>query len=184
METAASAATIFVAALLSAVLIKAYLIPTPAQARLAVPVPDVTAGVSLKTSLAGVDWRRNGRTLVLAVSTQCHFCTDSAPFFRTLVARSGKGVKTVAVLPQSVAEAQRYLSREDVSVNQIKQVVLTSIGVRGTPTVLLVNRFGVVTNVWVGELQPSGQRQVLAVLTGATAEGQPPSTVGALAVRP
>ncbi len=49
---------------------------------------------------------------------------------------------------------------------------------------LLVNRFGVITNVWVGELQPSGQRQVLTVLTGATAEGQPQSTVGALTVRP
>ena len=68
-------------------------------------------------------------------------------------------------------EAEKYLSGEGVRVDHIEQLALARIGVRGTPTMLLANSGGVVTNVWVGELQPTQQQQVLAVLTGAPAAG-------------
>ncbi len=121
----------------------------------------------------GVDWRKNGRTLVLAISTQSHFCTDSAPFFRALVAQAAKNVKIVAVLPQPVDAGEKYLSGEGVRIDQVLQASLPSIGVTGTPTTLLANSGGVVTNVWVGELQPAQQQQALAVLTGAPVASSP-----------
>ncbi len=170
MEVAANGATIIVAGLLSAVLIRVYLLPRPAASgRPAAPA--VTVGASLKTKLPGVDWRKNGRTLILAISTQCHFCTDSAPFFRALVAQADKNVKIVAVLPQPVEAAEKYLSDEGVRVDQVTQFALGRMGVRGTPTLLLVNSAGIVTNVWVGELGPAQQSQVLSVVAGAPAAG-------------
>lgn len=172
LETASNVATIIVAALLSAVLIKVYLLPTPVPRRRALP-EQIKAGASLKARLAGVDWQKNGRTLVLAISTQCHFCNDSAPFFRKLAVEAGKDVKLLAVLPQPVTEARQYLAGEGVHVDQIKQAALGTIGVRGTPTMLLVDEAGTVTNVWVGELQPDRQNQVLSVLTGAPATSRP-----------
>jgi len=168
MEAAANGATIVVAVLLSVVLIKVYLLPKRAAPR---TVPGPTVGTNLKTALPGVNWHKNGRTLLLAISTQCHFCRASTPFFRTLVAKAGNKIKIVAVLPQPVDVAQKYLNGEGVRVDQVEQADLNRIGVRGTPTMLLVNSAGVVTNVWVGELQPTQQSHVLSVLAKAPAAG-------------
>lgn len=111
--------------------------------------------------LLGVDWTKNHRTLVLAISTTCHFCKDSVPFYRKL---GGTDVKTLAVLPQSVAEAQQYLGNAGVRVDEVRQVSLSALGVRGTPTLLIVNDAGVVTDVWVGKLPPDQENQVLTAL--------------------
>ncbi len=167
IETIANIATICVTALLSAVLVKVYLMPSspPRNA----PVATVTAvGANLKSRLPGVDWRKNGRTLVLALSTQCHFCTDSAPFLRRVQQEAGKKVKLVAVLPQPVAEGEQYLTGEGVHVDQVRQAPLGTIGVRGTPTMLLVNGSGTVMKVWTGKVQTGQEDQVLAALVGAS----------------
>ena len=97
LENLANLSTILVSLLLSAVLIKVFLLPQsgpgpgPAQAR---------AGMNIKQSLPGVDWAKNKRTLVLAISTQCHFCTESAPFFQRIQKDRPKDLKMVAVLPK------------------------------------------------------------------------------------
>ena len=70
----------------------------------------------------------------------------------------------MAMLPQPVAEAEQYLKAEGLHVDQVRQATLDEIGVRGTPTVLLVNSAGVVTKVWAGKLQPEEQEQVLRLL--------------------
>jgi hypothetical protein len=116
--------------------------------------------------LPGIDWKGNGRTLVLAISTSCHFCTESAPFYRRLQAEVGKSVKLVAVLPQSATEAQQYLSGEGVQVTQVKQIELGELGVQGTPTLLLVNSSGVVTNIWAGKVRSEDEDKVLSTLKG------------------
>lgn len=169
-ETAANAAIVVAAAILCVVLVKVYLLPRPARATVAGPgFPEIAAGADLRTSLPGVDWRKDGRTLVLGVSTQCHFCTASAPFFRQIAASAGEGVKIVAVFPQPVEEAKKYLAGEGVHVDQVMQLPLARIGVRGTPTMVLANGKGVVTNVWVGEQSPAERPSVLRVLAGARA---------------
>jgi hypothetical protein len=163
IETAANIATIGVAVLLSAVLVKAYLLPAPSS-RVPPAVAATSVGTSLKRQLPGVDWGKNGRTLVLAISTQCHFCKDSTPFYRKLQEQVGKSLKTVAVLPQPVPESEQYLSGEGVHVDQVKQATMSGLGVRGTPTMLLVNGAGVVTKIWVGKIQPEQEQQVLTAL--------------------
>ncbi|SPF53650.1 exported hypothetical protein [Candidatus Sulfopaludibacter sp. SbA4] len=167
IQTTADLATIGVAVLLSAVLIKVYLVPasSPRVPPAAPPAVAATSvGSSLKGQLPGVDWSKNGRTLVLAISTQCHFCKESTPFYRRLEQEVGKVVKMVAVLPQPAHEAEQYLKDEGVQVDQVKQVSLGTIGVRGTPTILLVDSKGVVTKVWTGKLKAEEQEQVLGVL--------------------
>ena len=61
-----------------------------------------------KIELPGVDWSKNEKTLVMAISSTCHFCTESAAFYRDI--RTRTRVHTVAVLPQSVNEGRNYLS--------------------------------------------------------------------------
>lgn len=111
-----------------------------------------------------MDWSKNGQTLVLAISTQCHFCKESTPFYRRLEQEVGKRIKIIAALPQPVADAEQYLKGEGVRVDQVKQISPMALGVRGTPTMLLVNSGGVVTRVWSGKLPPEEQDQVLSIL--------------------
>ena len=174
IEITANIATVVVACLLSAVLVKNYLLPTssarPVQARSASvrPADAVTVGTELSKRLPVVNWNRSGRTLVLVLSTHCHFCTESAPFFRVIRDKVGKDVKLVGILPQSVAESQAYLNQEGVHLDEVQQISLDKVGVAGTPTMLLVNRDGAVTQSWVGKLQPDKQEQVLKIIGAAS----------------
>src|ERR1017187_6206610 len=124
IEAVANVATIVVAGLLSVVLVKEYLLPTSPSSRNPAAVAAVepaAVGTNLKDQLPGVDWSRNGRTLVLAISTHCHFCTESAPFFGRLKEEAGRSVKIVALMPEPVGEGASYLKAKGVSVDQIKQ---------------------------------------------------------------
>ncbi len=153
-EAVSNIATVCVATLLSVVLVKLYLLPAQrvtAPVRPAAPtVASVAAGTSLKDKLPGVDWASNEKTLVLAISTTCHFCRESEPFYRRLRQELGGRMKIIAVLPPPTTEAEQYLKSADLRVDQVKELSLDRIGVRGTPTILLVDGKGVVTpSGWV-----------------------------------
>ena len=110
-----------------------------------------------------LDWKQNGQTLVLAISSTCQFCTDSASFYKTLV-QSKNATRLIAVLPQSPDEGKNYLQSLGVTVDEIKQLSLDKLGVRGTPTLLLVDDYGLVKNSWVGKLPPDKESEVIASL--------------------
>lgn len=164
IETTANLATIVVAILISAVIVRTYVFPPPdLRGAFVTSASEAVKGKSLAGRSLAVDWAKNRHTLVLAISTTCHFCRDSVPFYQRLGAKQ-KEVKIVAVLPQSVAEARQYLDGAGVHVDEIRQVPLNTLGVKGTPTLLLVNEVGVVTDVWVGKLQADQEAQVLTSL--------------------
>ncbi len=165
-ETVANLCSIVVSVLLSVVLVKVFLLPAarPATPAASPARPQVAKGTSLNGSLPGVDWAKNGRTLVLAISTRCHFCTDSAPFFQRICKERTAGTKILAVLPQAVDDSRKYLEQEGVRVDDVKQAQLDSIKVSGTPTLLLVDNAGTVAKAWVGKLGPTEEEDVLRVL--------------------
>jgi len=107
---------------------------------------------------------------VLALSTQCHFCTESAPFFQRIQKAKAKDLKLLAVLPQPITESHKYLEGEGVTVDDVKQAQLDSIGVSGTPTLLLVESKGAVAQVWQGKLHPEQEDGVVAVLSKGASE--------------
>ena len=112
IETTANLATIIVAVLISTVLAKTYVFPNAVArnaAAAAVSAPETIKGKSVDGRTLRVDWAKNHRRLVLAISTTCHYCKDSVPFYQKLGAAE-KEVKMVAVLPQPVAEARNTLA--------------------------------------------------------------------------
>jgi thioredoxin-related protein len=158
VELAANVAIIAVAILLGAVLVKSYLLPKATQ--------DSTQNSSARetkkghsVNLADINWQKNGKTLLLTLSATCHFCTESAPFYRRLVKDSG--VRLIAVMPQTVVEGRAYLDRLGVPIGDVRQMPLDSIGVAGTPTLLLVDEEGYVSGEWVGRLSPEKETEVL-----------------------
>lgn len=158
IEIGANLAIIVVAALLAVVLLKDHLFAN----RQAESNPgDYHQSKNSRIALPDVDWQENGQTLVLAVSSTCHFCTESAPFYQEL-AKSHARTRLVAVLPQPVEEGKRYFEKLGVTVDQIKQSSLSAIDVQGTPTLILVNNDGVVVDSWVGRLGPEQEAEVLS----------------------
>src|SRR5262249_38228526 len=119
-----------------------------------------------KISLPNMDWRRNDRTLIFVLSSGCRFCAESASFYKELVQKCVKqgNIQIVAVLPQPVDAGRKYLSDLGIPVDDVRQLPPSSIGVRGVPTLLLVNKEGIVTDAWRGKLSPDKELEVLARL--------------------
>jgi hypothetical protein len=121
--------------------------------------------IGKKVSLANEDWSKSDRTLVLAISTTCHFCSESADFYKRLVpAAAGRGIPVIAALPQTSAEGRLYLDRLGVNVQDVFQSSLRALGAAATPTLLVIDKNGRVSKAWVGKLGPEAENQVLASL--------------------
>jgi hypothetical protein len=126
-----------------------------------IPGSAPTADLS-KLPKLGVDWSRTERTLLLSLSKDCHFCTDSAPFYQRLgqIRAKNPNVRLVAFFPQSVGEGQEYLQRLGVQVDEVRQYPSGEVVAKGTPTLILVDRRGEVLGTWVGKLSPDKETEV------------------------
>lgn len=138
-------------------------VPSPA------PQPELApeeVKVGDHSPLTGVDWAKNGETLVIAMSAGCDHCTASIPFYQKLVALATptKGPQIVAVLPQEEVEGRDYLDREQLKIANVQKVDFDDLKIRATPTLMLVDRTGTVSKVWVGELKPENQDEVITTL--------------------
>ena len=135
------------------------------RSRHASPVPQSSI-VNGRTLPLTHDWFGSTQTLVLVLSADCKYCIASAPFYRRLVEQtsSSRRTKLLAVFPQSPTESQKYMSGLDIKINDIKQMTPSSLGVKGTPTLILVNANGVVIRSWEGLLLPDAQSEVLAAV--------------------
>lgn len=169
IQTISNVAIIITAILFGGVLVKSYLLPT-SQRPAAVESEDVKVGTKLP--LPDVDWSKSDRNLVLVLSTSCHFCSESTPFYQKLAQmKTGNGnVRLIAVLPQKVTEAQAYLSEHHISVDEVRQANPNTINVRGTPTLVLVDRNGTVVDSWKGKLPPEKETEVARRLFGENSD--------------
>lgn len=160
VELISNVAIIVVALLLGAVLVKQYILGSPGRAE----VKTVAAGT--KISLPDVSWDTSRQTLLIVLSRGCHFCSESVPFYQRLAeeVKSRGDVRLLAVLPQPPAEGQKYLADLGVPLKDVKQAELSSIQVAGTPTLILVDSKGVVTDAWVGKLPSDKEAEVVSKL--------------------
>jgi len=160
LDTAANVAIIVVCIIAAAILIRNNFFPprppgAPAEAQKGESLPELRKAIPAGTQ----------RALFLAVSPTCHFCNDSLPFYKQLMDRrnqAGSAVKVIAAVPAD-AEAKNF-SSAGVTPDAVVHVDFSKIKVPGTPTLLLVDDQGKVLDVWVGKLDESREKQVLASL--------------------
>ncbi|HZF39066.1 MAG TPA: hypothetical protein VE715_09600 [Blastocatellia bacterium] len=128
-------------------------------------MPEIAKGTVVK--LPGIE--STGRqpaapTLVLALSKNCHFCQESAGFYQKLTAfknSSPQGLRMVAVLPESKEEAATYLKEHGIGVDDVVSIPVSKMGVRGTPTLLLLDGQNKLEEIWVGKLSSEQESQVI-----------------------
>lgn len=111
--------------------------------------------IGSKLNLQDVNFLTQPKTLVLALQTGCRFCNESAPFYKRIVETiKDKNIKLVAAFPTNVEESAAHLNELGLANIEVRRSSLNDIQVSGTPTLILTNEKGEVTDFWVGKLTP------------------------------
>jgi Redoxin. len=127
--------------------------------------PRLDPSIGSRLNLSDVDWSKHPKTLIMALQTRCHFCNESAPFYKRLIeSAQHENVKLVAVFPTGKEEGVEHLKGLGLTNLDVKQAPLESLQVSGTPTLILTDRKGEITNYWVGRLTPDKETDVIAHL--------------------
>lgn len=122
--------------------------------------------VGREVKLPGADWQAAPVSVLLQISSTCHFCNDSMPFYRQLMAArqsAGAKVPVIVASADAVAVMQEHLAEQQVSVDRVLHSRLEGFGTV-TPTVYIVDSKGLVKRVFVGELNSSGQKELLSIV--------------------
>jgi hypothetical protein len=130
-------------------------------------IPEIKTG-DILPGLPGYDWHSSGRTLVLALRNGCHFCEESAPFYKKLEAfqKAGnlKDVHIVAIFPDDQRMAQRVMQKEGLGLDVIPAVNFQALKIEGTPMAILADQDGRVVKSWLGKLQEPQQNGLLEAI--------------------
>jgi hypothetical protein len=165
IETAANIAIILVALVAGSVLIKRHFLAGPPHSAEPTPAPGKQPIVGTRLNLEGVDWTKSKQTLLLALSKGCHFCSESAPFYRKLAeeASGRRDVRLIAVFHRETdSEAKEYLDQLGVAIAEIQHAPPDAIGARGTPALVLADGAGRVVDSWIGRLPGEKEGEVLS----------------------
>ncbi len=112
-----------------------------------------------------LNWTAN-RTVAIFLNSHCHFCTASMPFYKTIataVADSNGSVGLAILSAEEPSTVRQYLKEHGVASTQIYQITGQT-SLRYTPTLLVVNRKGIVQKVIEGELDGPRQQEFMAAL--------------------
>lgn len=105
--------------------------------------------------------------LLLVLSAECRFCTESMPFYRRLAAlpevASGSIVLSV-VSVHAVEPMRTYLAEHALASSSVMTVPESGVYVRSTPTIVLTDSEGSVQATWVGALPPSEEKNVVVAV--------------------
>jgi len=157
VEVVSNIAVIIVAVLFGYFLIQKFFFSNQSQ-----PQPPKEIEKGAKISLPDVEWQSDQKVILLVLQKDCKYCTESMPFYKSLTQKaSEKGVRVIAVLPNSLEESNQYFKENGVQIQQIRQTSLDMVNVRGTPTLILLNERGEVSNSWVGKLPSSKEQEVI-----------------------
>jgi thiol-disulfide isomerase/thioredoxin len=122
---------------------------------------------------ASADTQTAQATLVLALSTHCGFCQESAPFYQKLAAfknSSPARVRLATVMTEPKEEIEAYLKKQGIAADAVFSMPVSQIGVKGTPTLLLLDGQNKLIESWVGKLNSQEESEVIAHLQKACPE--------------
>lgn len=109
-------------------------------------------------------------TLVVALSTNCQFCTASMAFYRRLagldVVRDGR-LRLSVVSAQAPDEMRAYLSSHRLDIAPVVSFRESGVPVQGTPMLVLLRGDNVVSKSWVGQLLSSEEEAVVSAVREA-----------------
>src|SRR5690242_17504225 len=148
LEKTATASAVLSFLLLTGVVTRSYVLsrrPDPAT------TPMVKVGELVK--LPDLPLRNAESTLVLVISSSCHYCMDSLPFYKQLSAfrkSSADRLRLLAALPEDQNSARTFLESAGIFTDGVLAKAPSELGARIVPTLLLLDRDGRLQRYWAG----------------------------------
>jgi thioredoxin-related protein len=131
------------------------------------PAPGAEIGAPL--DLKGVPFSQTKSTLLLVLRSTCVFCTASMPLYREIMSeRSPATLRMIAVGAEPTETMRGYLKQHGVTVDDVFTTHGNPLSIIGTPTLLLVDKNGILRHQWIGRLPDAKGRQVLDIIRGRT----------------
>ncbi|HEX8288017.1 MAG TPA: hypothetical protein VF556_08480 [Pyrinomonadaceae bacterium] len=99
---------------------------------------------AILSNLEGVDVKSHEKTLLLALSTECSYCTQSLEFYKKLVGsinQDSKKLQVLALFSQSPTQVDNYLLKHQFSgISTISNVNYQQLEIPVTPSIILLDR--------------------------------------------
>jgi hypothetical protein len=77
----------------------------------------------------------------------------------------GANVRLVGVFPDRKNEVGSFIQRNNLNIETIDEIDLKLINVPTTPTIVLVDATGRITNFWIGRLSEEDKQEILNTLS-------------------
>jgi thioredoxin-related protein len=104
------------------------------------------------------------RTLLIAMATTCHYCSESVGFYNRL-AKMNENLKNgsdiVAIFPNSADDVNRYATEHELKVPVVPSVNFAALHLSATPTIILLDNKGGVQDFWIGKLSENTEAEVI-----------------------
>ena len=152
-------AILVVAIVLCAVVVKKYFFQSAQNS-------DYTMAPNARLSINGINWADSDRTVLVALKKGCKYCSASAGFYRRLAAQIARQTNTrlIVVFPENEWEGEAYLKQLEVPIRELRYVSFSSLGIKGVPALAILDRNGVVTDMWEGKLSPLKESALMSKL--------------------
>jgi thioredoxin-related protein len=124
--------------------------------------PDPVAQLQGKTlDVAALSIPDAERHLVLAISETCHYCEREMPFYKTLAGQLKGHAALAVVFPENEPDPAKFLADRSVQADRVTSASFQKLGVIATPTLMLVDKSGRISRVWVGALSGHKHEEVV-----------------------
>ncbi|HEX8197888.1 MAG TPA: hypothetical protein VF571_16980 [Pyrinomonadaceae bacterium] len=129
---------------------------------------------AILSNLEGVDVKSHEKTLLLALSTECSYCTQSLEFYKKLVGsinQNSKKLQVLALFSQSPTQVDNYLSKHQFSgISTISNVNYQKLEIPVTPAIILLDSNNEIINSWTGVLKENREKDVLLTVNDIFAD--------------
>jgi hypothetical protein len=109
----------------------------------------------------GVSYSAASLTVALVVQSQCPYCAASMPFYKRLGdLRKTLPFQLVVASAESTTTTTLYLKQRGLTADVVATLKPGQIDTSGTPTLVLIDKEGVVIDSWLGQLSDSQENEV------------------------
>jgi len=152
-------AVLVAAIVLSTVLVKKFYFPAAQNS-------DYRIAPDARLIINGINWADSERTVLLALGKECKYCSGSAEFYRRLAAgiAGQTNIRLIALFSEKESEGEAYLEQLAVPIREVRYTSLSSLGIKSVPTLAILDRNGVVNDMWVGKLSPLKESALMSKL--------------------
>ena len=112
--------------------------------------------------LANFDFGRAKKTVIVTVQDGCNYCEMSLPFYAQLnqLISAHPQDQMIALVRAGSTQVKSQLEHRGINALNVSNEWLDSVGIIGTPTLMIVNSTGRIEHTWVGRLSSHGESEV------------------------